>query len=570
MMMYLTQNRVVAKSRRSLAIGVLLAALMAAAMLLAAKPAHAQSTFTVTNTNDSGAGSLRQAIRDANATTAADTIAFNIPTTTTNGVATISPDTALPPITNPVTIDGYSQPGAEPKGDGNDADLKIELSGQNAGSGAAGLQIAAANSTVKGLVVNRWGQMGISIGNSDATGNKVVGNYVGTDASGTQDLGNSFDGVVIYDAPNNTIGGATAGERNIISGNNGNGVYIVGDTATGNKVVCNYVGTDASGTQDLCNYNDGVVISNLLAGGAPNNTIGGTTAGERNVISGNDGSGVYIAGANTTGNKVVGNYVGTDASGIQDLGNSFDGVFIYGAPNNTIGGATAGERNVISGNESRGINITGNTATGNKVVGNYVGTDASGTQDLGNSDRGVFIYDAPNNTIGGATAGERNVISGNDGDGVQIFSGSTGTRVLSNSIFSNGALGIDLGFDGPTANDPGDADIGPNHLQNYPEITSAKPIRNKKRKLSAIAGNLNSTPNQTFIVQLFSNPSGTDEGKTFIGQRSVVTDSSGNTSFSIKVRRSAAPVGSAITAIATNDSTGDTSEFSAPKTVVAK
>ena len=248
-MMQLTQKKVAGS--RTLVLGVLLAALMAAAMLLAAKPAHAQSTFTVSNTNDSGAGSLRQAILDANATTAADTIAFNIPTTTMNGVATISPTTALPTITSPVTIDGYSQPGAVPNGDGNDADLKIELSGQNAAPGTTGLTIEAANSTVKGLVINRFDQMGILIASSDATGNKVVGNYVGTDASGTQDLGNSSDGVVIHDAPNNIIGGATAGERNVISGNNGDGVAIYDAGATGNRVLSNSISSNGGLGIDL-------------------------------------------------------------------------------------------------------------------------------------------------------------------------------------------------------------------------------------------------------------------------------------------------------------------------------
>jgi hypothetical protein len=438
MMWYLTQNRVVAASRRSLALGVLVAALMSAAMLLVAKPAHAQSTFTVTNTNDSGAGSLRQAILDANATTAADTIGFNIPTTTANGVATISPTTALPTITSPVTIDGYSQPGAVPNGDGNDADLKIELSGQNAAPGTTGLTIEAANSTVKGLVINRFDQMGILIASSDATGNKVVGNYVGTDASGTQDLGNSSDGVVIHDAPNNIIGGATAGERNVISGNNGDGVYITGDTATGNK-----------------------------------------------------------------------------------------------------------------------------------VVGNYVGTDKSGTQDLGNEQYGVFAS-APNNTIGGTKTGERNVISANNRDGVAIYGDTAmGNRVLSNSIVSNGGLGIDLvGTDGPTANDSADADTGANNLQNYPTVTSATTSRSTGR--SIVRGTLNSTPGETFTIQLFINsapdPSGFGEGQRLLRELSVTTDASGNASFGMKARK----LRGFISATATNDASRDTSEFSFAKKVVRK
>ena len=253
-MMHTTQNRMVARSRRITALGVLLAALVAA-MLMAAGPAHASTTFTVTNTNDSGAGSLRQAILDANATSGADVINFDIPGT---GVKTISPNPELPQITGAVTMDGYSQPGAQPntKAVGSDAVLKIELSGASADAGT-GLYITAANSTVKGLVINRWTH-GIILGSSGATGNKIAGNYLGTDAMGTNDLGNDFNGVYVGNASGNTIGGATAGERNVISGNDYYGVNIDGQTATGNRVVGNYVGTDASGTQDLGNHFAGV------------------------------------------------------------------------------------------------------------------------------------------------------------------------------------------------------------------------------------------------------------------------------------------------------------------------
>jgi hypothetical protein len=279
----------------------------------------------------------------------------------------------------------------------------------------------------------------------------------------------------------------------------------------------------------------------------------------------------------------VGNYLGTDSSGTQDLGNRFGGAYSYQAPNNTIGGATAGERNVISANYY-GVLIYGAAATGNKVMGNYVGTDASGTQGLGNSSDGVYIGNAPNNTIGGATAGERNVISANNSDGVYITgSSATGNRVLSNSIFANGGQGIDLiGTDGPTANDSGDADIGPNNLQNYPEIDSAKytvlrkVVRKKKKKrvrlyyYTTITGTLDSTPIQTFSLQLFSNPSeDPDEGKTFLGQTNVTTDSNGDASFRFLASQGHAPVGSSVTATAT-DPNGNTSEFSAPKTVAVQ
>jgi hypothetical protein len=412
----------------ALASGLLAALVMAGLMLVGlSTPARASTTFTVTNTNDSGAGSLNQAILDANDTSGADIINFNIPG---SGVKTISPDAELPNITEALTINGYSQPGASVNtlAQGNNAVLKIELSGAEA-PGGSGLRIGAANSTVKGLVINRW-ESGVRLGGNDASGNQIVGNYIGTNPSGTQDLGNN-SGITIVDAPNNTIGG--------------------------------------------------------------------TTRAARNIISGNDGDGVQINGNGARGNKIIGNYLGTDKNGTADLGNGFYGVLIISAPNNTIGGTTAGERNVISGNGDDGVEIDGASATGN--------------------------------------------------------------RVLSNSIFNNDELGIDLlGTNGPTANDPGDGDTGPNNLQNKPVLISARTSATS----TIVRGTLNSTPNNTFLIQYFSNPSG-NEGKTFIGQRSVTTDGSGNVTFPFSPAQRVG-VGRTVTATATGPG-GNTSEFSAARQV---
>ncbi|MGD0205284.1 MAG: LamG-like jellyroll fold domain-containing protein [Dehalococcoidia bacterium] len=209
----------------------------------------------------------------------ADTIEFNIPGT---GPHTIQPASALPDITDPVTIDGYTQPGASPNtnppGSGRNAVLKIELDGTNAGAGADGLRITAGNSTVKGLVINRFGGAGIELSGSGATGNVVQGNYIGTDVAGTADVGNSLAGLYIDGAPGNTIGGTAAGAGNVISGNT-TGVWILGSGATGNLVQGNYIGTDVTGTAALGGPGHGVDIR-----GAPSNTIGGTTAAARNVI----------------------------------------------------------------------------------------------------------------------------------------------------------------------------------------------------------------------------------------------------------------------------------------------
>jgi hypothetical protein len=189
---------------------------------------------------------------------------------------------------------------------------------------------------------------------------------------------------------------------------------------------------------------------------------------------------------------------------------------------------------------------------------------------LGNHE-GVVIVNGPNNTIGGTTAGAGNVISGNQ-FGVRIWGDTaTGNRILSNSIYDNDRLGIDLSaatdpFNGVTANDndvPVDGDIGPNNLQNKPQITSAKPTKVKTRKFTTIRGTLNSTPGATFTIQLFRNLSGEDEGRTLLAHLpSITTNTSGAATFTKRVSRSAAPLGSAITATATNNSTGDTSEIS--------
>ena len=351
-----------------------------------------------------------------------------------------------------------------------------------------------------------------------------------------------------------------AGERNVISGNEGDGVRIESADSTGNKIMGNYIGTDKSGKIDLGNSGAGVFIY-----GAPGNVVGGTTAAARNVISANDLHGVTISGIGATDNRVTGNYLGTDASGTEDLGNYEQGVLISGAPANTIGGTTAGERNVVSGNDSEGVLIVGTGADGNRVTGNYVGTDKIGAAPLGNVGNGVFIYDTSNNTVGGTTAGAGNVIAYSiAGDGVRVYGPSAaGNRILSNSIFANAGLGIDLGDDGLTPNDPDDADIGPNYLQNFPVLSSAK---KNAAGTTTVRGTLDSTPNGSFRLQFFSNPKGTNEGKTLLGSQLISTNGAGDASFVFSTKK---PVrlGQNITATATGPG-GNTSEVSAPKQVV--
>ena len=297
------------------------------------------TTFTVNSANDADDGtcdathcSLREAINTANAHAGADTIAFNI---SGEGPHTIQPTSALPDITDPVVIDGYTQSGASPNtnpvGQGLNTVLKIELDGTNAGALVNGLTITARSSTVRGLTINRFTADGIRLETNGS--NVIAGNFIGTDVTGTMALGNSSMGVHMVSAANNTIGGKTPEAVNLISGNGSNGVMFNGPLTVGNVVQGNLVGTDVSGAVALGN-NNGVHNFN-----GSNNTIGGTTAAARNVISGNAGAGVSIfssAGSGATGNLVQGNFIGTDISGSGNLGNS-TGVLIPNPPKDTDG-----------------------------------------------------------------------------------------------------------------------------------------------------------------------------------------------------------------------------------------
>ena len=557
-------------------------------------PLAAQTAFTVNSTDDADDGtcdathcSLREAINAANANPGADIIVFGI---SGAGPHTIQPTSALPTVTDPVVIDGYTQSGASPNtngpGLGSNAVLKIELDGSIAGVLKNGLHITAGSSTVRGLVINRFGENGIEL--ETGSGNLIEGNFIGTDVTGTVALGNSVFGVaVVNGASNNTIGGTTPGARNVISSNGQPGVTIQGVTSTGNLVQGNFIGTDVTGAVALGGGGGVFVVW------SPNNTIGGTTAGARNILSGNNGIGVLITGFGglfATGNLVQGNYIGTDVTGTSALRNSFDGVRISDqASNNVVGGTSPGAGNLISGNAGAGVNITQSDAggmpssgptTGNLVQGNFIGTDVTGTAALphgdggqGNLRGGVTIVDgASNNTIGGTVTGAGNIIAfnnsafgfggGGGGGGIVVESG-TGNTILSNSIFSNVGLGIDLVGDGVTANDLGDGDTGANDLQNFPVLASVY------KGSTIIEGTLNSTPSTTFTLEFFSNsacdPSGHGEGESLLGATMVTTDGSGDASFLVTFSTTL-PTGTVITATAT-DPGNNTSEFSQCATV---
>ena len=275
-----------------------------AAMLLLTAARLGAATFTVTNSDDSGAGSLRQAILDANANPGLDTIGFNIPGA---GVHTISPLTELPAISDPVTINGYSQPGASPNTDpaGFNGTLLIEISGASAGQ-VNGLNVDVGGSTVRGLVINRFAGTGAGAGNGirvHGGGSHIEGNFIGTDPGGTIALVSGFDGVRIFSA-DNTIGGATPGARNVISGQDSTGVNILG---SGNVIQGNFIGVQRDGLSPLGNRQN--VAFQL---GAMDNILGGTAPGEGNVIAYSPYYGVLVESG--TNNAIRGNSIHDNAS----------------------------------------------------------------------------------------------------------------------------------------------------------------------------------------------------------------------------------------------------------------
>jgi titin len=485
---------------------------------------------------------------EANASPGTDTISFNIPG---EGPYTISPSYGFDFIFDPVIIDGTTQPGFR-------GIPIIELDGSQAGPDAYGIVIYAGSSTVRGLVINRFALTGIDL---DVNGGNIIqGNYIGTDLTGTVDHGNGVNGIAISQGSGgNLIGGTAAGQGNLISGNGEFGIIIVDPGSNDNLIQGNLIGTDVTGGADLGNTAVGVVIG----AGASDNVVGGTVAGARNLISGNDSAGVHIDTIGTTGNVVQGNYIGTDITGTVALGNVFEGVSVRGgSSNNVIGGTVAGAGNLISGNNGYGVTIAEMGTTGNLVQGNYIGTDVTGTLPLGNSDNGVIIATgAMDNLIGGTARGAGNVIAFNSVNGIVLAGDAgTGNAISSNSIHSNSDLGIDLGWDGVTLHDLFDLDSGANHLQNSPILTMVK----HNSTGTVIKGVFVSSANTTFRLEFFSSeacdPSGYGEGQAYLGSAQVRTSKTGRANFRITLPTSFA-VGSFITATAT-DSANNTSEFS--------
>lgn len=458
---------------------------IAAAGLLSAPAATNAATIVVDTADDDGTPTgdceLREAITAANGNLGVDGCASGDAAPTVDRIGftigapaphVIEPTTALPSVDEIAMLDGATQPGGE----------EIRVDGDSAGAAATGIDIAADGAAVRGLT--------------------IVNFSFGVDLEGA-------DGATVRDS--------------LI------GTNPAGDAGLGNVVGIN-VGLGASDAE----LRD-------------------------NVVSGNS-AGVLVEANN--GARLVGNLIGTDPAGTAAVPNS-TAISVSSAGSTVIGGPSAGERNVISGNVGTAIDFVGPGTVDNVVQGNLIGVGADGTTPLGNGGRGIRIDDTEEgNLIGGSGAGEGNVIAHSGGvAGIEVSGDTSGNTILGNSIFSSAGLGTDLQGNGVTPNDPGDADTGSNDLQNFPELDGAQ----TNSVDTSVQGTLDTKPNRSYRVELFSNPgcdgSGNGEGRTFLGAHNVQSNAAGVAQIAATVSPSSA--GSQITATATDLGSGDTSEFSA-------
>ncbi|HEX2832283.1 MAG TPA: hypothetical protein VHW00_04670 [Thermoanaerobaculia bacterium] len=429
------------------------------------------STVTVTNLNDSGPGSLRAAITDANsgACSSPCTIDFSVA-----GVINLS--TALPAIVvSDLTIDGYTAPGssANTNAFGQASNAVITL-GINGGSSIpVGFDVQETFVKISGFAVGGFTSAGVKF-SGDNSGSNLSGSHIGVDLSGTTSQANAY-GVVFDASTESSVGGTLPAARNIISGNSTDGIHV---TSASNTVSIsgNYVGTNKSLTGALPNGGSGVIICNGCSA-----SVG--QAGTGNVISGNTGSGLVLFG---NGTDVVANIIGAAGSGTTAIPNA-NGIEIpAGAANHTIGGASPSEANTISGNTQNGIVIDGDN---NIIDNNRIGVAEDGTTTLANGGAGIKLQGTASNNRIGTSFG--NTIKHNGGDGVTLIGTGIGNSIRKGVIAANVDAGIDLGDNGPTANDLTDSDTGPNNIQNFPTIASAQysgGILNVSLNLNSSAG----------------------------------------------------------------------------------
>lgn len=382
------------------------------------------ASFVVVNTNDSGTGSMREAILRSNQNPGLDSIVFAI----ADAIKSIKVTAPLPNIVDPVLLDATTQPGYA-------GTPLVELQGSLLASRENGLSIQAGNCIVKGLAIHSFPGDGILI--TGPGSNIIESNYIGTDLAGTLSKANGGSGVQVLESPSNRIGGPQRG--NLLSGNKLEGLRIWGAKSLLNSVEGNRIGTDANGTAPLANGLSGV----LIASGASGNDVGlgfvDDTVSKRNIISGNLESGIRIS--NAKDNSVKGNYIGLDSSGATPLGNRSDGILVEGNSIGNVIGANAAdnindalEKNWIAGNNDNGIRLF--NASFNQIAGNSIGLNIHGNA-TPNASNGILIDGKSNNNVVGLQYGlpetMRNVISGNARSGIEIFD-STGNRISGNYV----------------------------------------------------------------------------------------------------------------------------------------
>jgi titin len=504
----------------------------------------------VTSAADSGNGTLRAAILAANRTTGGVTITFKIGAVGSS--QTINLTSPLPAITASVFINGTSQGGP-----GYSGPPLIELNGTRAGSSTSGLDLVGSGIKIQGLFIDKFvqdgillpekarndtiggtaagagnvisnnGNHGIELVGSTVVNNLIVGNFIGTDKSGTLPSGNKQDGILIRNGSSgNTVGGTATGAGNVISANLNDGIEIVNVGTSKNLIQGNLIGTNLNGAGSLGNKFDGVLIRT----GATLNTVGGTASGAGNVI-GNGKNGIELVGLGTMNNLIQGNFIGVQSDGVTSLANSTEGIAVRDlAAQNTIGGIASAAGNVIAFSGGNGV-----------LVGGY----------FNGSKNALLIGD---DVASGESAGVGNAIEGN-------------------SIFGNQRLGIFLGADNTSRppvvlvnNSKGHPNLD-NRYQNYPVLSAPRVTAST----TILSGTLNSPNNArtTLRIEFFANtsadPSGHGQGQTFLGATTVTTNASGNGSFSLTLK-TRLPSGTVISATAT-DAHGDTSEFAKDVTV---
>lgn len=450
------------------------------------------------------------------------------------------------------------------------ADFSAGIAIRSSNNNRIGGTTAAARNVISGVDGN-----GIVISNF-GVGNRIQGNYIGTDVTGSTSVGNQRVGIAIVLSSNNIIGGTEPGAGNVISGNLERGISIT-ENCGEIMIQGNKIGTDVTGTIKVANRIAGVFLTAKNGVTLINTTIGGTSAAAGNIISGNDGYGLVVS-EGVLNTQVQGNFIGINADGKGALGNGY-GVIVTQTNAITIGGSSISAKNIISGNELTGIGIgflidnkTGGTSS--MIQNNFIGGDINGAA-LGNKQDGIFVEV---NSAAHTIVDNRIAFNGTNGIRIPNVTANPGTpgvqiRIESNLIYNNALLGIDLGEAGVTENDPGDTDAGANLQQNYPVLTSAN-VASATGTVTPQAAfpitiNFNSTPNSSFTMQFFFGSSCSGAGHSFSGAIPVrlepsltfTTDASGNFSRVYNINIPDNVTGGFVNATATS-AEGNTSEFS--------